>query len=136
MQPEPTDKPGTRLRPTLAAYLPAAEKLGSKIFDRIERSFSKIFFLLSFLAGDRKKAREMGVKIGAGDWAVFIACSLFISVRKGLYAIAARTPGLRQATDRMLVRKLEQMLRDYGHAEFTSDAATYRPAKLQQQAAE
>jgi hypothetical protein len=67
---------------------------------------------------------------------VFVACSLFIGVRKGLYAIAARTPGLREATDRMLVRKLEQMLRDYGHAEFTSDAATYRPAKLQQQAAE
>jgi hypothetical protein len=127
---------GELVRATLAAYLPADEKLGSRIFDRIERSFSKIFFLLSFLAGDKKKAEAMGVKIGARDWAVFVACSLFIGVRKGLYAIAARTPGLRQATDRMLVRKLNQMLKDYGHAEFTSDHATYRPAKLQQQAAE
>jgi hypothetical protein len=67
---------------------------------------------------------------------VFIACSLFIGVRKGLYAVAARTPGLREATDRMLVRKLNQMLKDYGHAEFTSDAATYRPAVRQPQAAE
>jgi len=125
---------GELVRATLAAYLPADETPGSKMFDRIERSFSKIFFLLSFLAGDRKKAREMGVDISAGDWAVFVACSLFIGVRKGLYAIAARTPGLRQATDRMLVRKLEHMLRSYGHAEFTSDAATYRPAVAQQAA--
>jgi hypothetical protein len=78
----------------------------------------------------------MGVRIGAGDWAVFIACSLFIGVRKGLYALAMRTPGLRGPTDRMLVRKLDKMLKSYGHAEFTSDHATYRPAKLQQQAAE
>ncbi len=125
---------GELVRATLAAYLPADRKLGSRIFDRVERSFSKIFFLLSFLAGDKAKAREMGVKIGVGDWAVFVACSLFIGARKGLYAIAARTPGLRQATDRMLVRKLDQMLKDYGHAEFTSDAATYRPVKLQQAA--
>lgn len=125
---------GELVRATLAAYLPADEKLGSKIFDRIERRFSKIFFLLSFLAGDRKKAAAMGVKIGIGDWAVFVACSLFIGVRKGLYAIAARTPGLRGPTDRMLVKKLETMLKDYGHAEFTSDAETYRPAKLQQAA--
>jgi len=125
---------GELVRATLAAYLPANQRLGSKIFDKIERRFSKIFFLLSFLGGDKAKARQMGVKIGVGDWAVFFACSLFIGVRKGWYAIAARTPGLREATDRMLVRKLEQMLKDYGHAEFTSDAAAYRPAKLQQAA--
>ena len=86
------------------------------------------------MAGDAKKAREMGVKVGFGDWAVFVACSLFIGARKGLYALAARLPGLREATDRMLVRKLETMLRSYGHAEFTSDAATYRPAHVQQAA--
>lgn len=125
---------GELVRATLAAYLPADEKIGSKVFDRLERSFSKIFFLLSFLAGDKAKAKEMGVKIGAGDWAIFIACSLFIGARKGLYAIAARTPGLRGPTDRMLVKKLNQMLKDYGHAEFTSDASTYRPVALQQAA--
>ncbi|MDP3736752.1 MAG: oxygenase MpaB family protein [Hyphomonadaceae bacterium] len=125
---------GELVRATLAAYMPADEKLGSRIFDRIERSFSKIFFLLSFMAGDRKKAQEMGVKIGIRDWAVFVACSLFIGVRKGLYALACRTPGLRGPADRMLVRKLEQMLKSYGHAEFTSDAATYRPVRVQQAA--
>lgn len=126
---------GELVRATLAAYMPADESIGSRMFDRIERSFSKIFFLLSFLAGDAKQAREMGVRIGVGDWAVFVACSLFIGLRKGAYAIASRTPGLRRATDRMLVRKLEAMLKSYGHAEFTTDAATYRPA-LHKHAAE
>jgi hypothetical protein len=125
---------GELVRATLAAYLPSDEKLGSRIFDRIERRFSKIFFLLSFLGGDRKKAAEMGVKIGLGDWAVFGACSLFIGARKGFYALACRTPGLRDIADRMLVRKLEQMLASYGHAAHVSDGANYRPAKLQQAA--
>lgn len=125
---------GELVRATLAAYMPSDDKLGSKIFDRIERRFSKVFFLISFLAGDAKKTREMGVNVGFGDWAVFVSCSLFIGLRKGFYALAARLPGLREATDRMLVRKLEAMLRSYGHAEFTSDAATYRPAHVQQAA--
>lgn len=121
---------GELLRATMAAYLPADEKLGSKVFDRLERSFSKIFFLLSFMNKDVKKARSIGVDIGAWDWTVFVVLSLFIGVRKGLYGLAMRTPGLRGPTDRMLVRKLNQMLKDYGHAEFTSDHATYRPATL------
>ncbi|MBI1362166.1 MAG: DUF2236 domain-containing protein [Alphaproteobacteria bacterium] len=125
---------GELVRATLAAYMPADETPGSKVFDHIERSFSKIFFLLSFMGGDARKARDMGVRIGIADWAVFGACSLFIGARKGFYALACRTPGLRQAADRMLVRKLDQMLKSYGHAEFTSDAATYRPANLQQAA--
>lgn len=122
---------GELVRATLAAYLPADESVGSKVFDRIERSFSKIFFLLSFLEGDAKVARKMGVDIGVGDWLVFGACSAFIGLRKGAYALACRTPGLRGPADRMLVRKLETMLKSYGHPEFTSDAATYRPAVRQ-----
>lgn len=125
---------GELVRATLAAYLPADEKLGSKIFDRIERSFSKIFFLLSFLGRDTKKAREMGVEIGLNDWTVFVMCSLFIGARKGFYTLAANTPGLRQATDRMLVRKIERMLAGYGHAAHVSDATNYKPVKLQQAA--
>jgi hypothetical protein len=120
---------GELVRATLAAYLPADQKLASRLFDRLERSFSKIFFLLSFLARDTKKARAMGVTIGAKDWAIFGLCSLFIGARKGLYALGANTPGLRRATDRMLVRKIERMLESYGHAAHTSDVATYRPVK-------
>ena len=83
---------GELTRATLAAYLPADKSLGSRIFDRIERRFSKIFFLQAFLNGDTNKAEAMGVKITAADWATFFACGAFIGVRKGLYAIACRLP--------------------------------------------
>lgn len=125
---------GELTRATLAAYLPPDEKLGSKIFDRIERRFSKIFFLLSFLDGDKRRAAAMGVKITALDWATFISCGLFIGARKMFYGIAGRIPGLRNATDRMLVRKIERMLESYGHPAHTSDAAQYKPATVRQAA--
>jgi len=96
--------------------------------DKVECSFSKIFFLISFLGGDRKKADEMGVRITAADWAVFTACSLFIGARKALYALGSSIPGLRKATDRMLVKKIERMLESYGHPAHASDATQYRPA--------
>ena len=125
---------GELVRATLAAYLPSDEKLGSRMFDRIERRFSKIFFLLSFLGGDRKKAEAMGVKIGVLDWATFISCGVFIAARKGFYGIASRIPGLRDATDRMLVKKIERLLASYGHAAHTTDASQYKPAVIRQAA--
>ncbi len=125
---------GELVRATLAAYLPADGKLGSRLFDYIERRFSRIFFLLSFLGGDSRKAAAMGVRISALDWATFIACSLFIGARKAFYAIAGRIPGLRDATDRMLVRKIERMLDSYGHPAHTTDASQYRPAVIRQAA--
>ena len=125
---------GELVRATLAAYLPSDEKLGSRMFDRIERRFSKIFFLLSFLGGDRKKAEAMGVKIGVLDWATFISCGVFIAARKGFYGIASRIPGLRDATDRMLVKKIERLLASYGHAAYTTDASQYKPAVIRQAA--
>jgi hypothetical protein len=125
---------GELTRATLAAYLPPDQSLGSRIFDRIERRFSKIFFLQAFLNGDTAKAKEMGVKITAADWATFVACGAFIGVRKGLYGIACRLPGVEKMADRMLVRKLERMLASYGHAAHTTDAAAYRPAVARQAA--
>jgi mpaB/rubber oxygenase-like protein len=122
---------GELVRATMAAYLPSDQKFGSKVFDKIERSFSKVFYLITFMGRDRKKAREMGVKITAWDWAVFASCGLFIGARKAFYSIALRIPGLAIAADRMLVRKLERMLESYGHPAHESDGAKYRPAQMQ-----
>ena len=44
------------------------------------------------------------------------------------YAIAACIPIIRDLADRSLVRTLTKQLKRYGHAEFTTNAATYRPA--------
>lgn len=125
---------GELVRATLAAYLPSDQKLGSRIFDRIERRFSKIFFLLSFLGKDAKKAEAMGVKIGALDWATFISCGLFIGVRKLVYSAACAIPGVNKVADRMLVKKIERLLESYGHPAHTTDASQYKPAMVRQAA--
>ncbi len=125
---------GELVRATMAAYLPSDETFGSKLFDRIERRFSKIFFLLSFLGGDRKKAEAMGVKITAADWAVFISCGLFIGARKLVYSVACSIPGVNKIADRMLVKKIERLLESYGHPAHTTDASAYRPSAAPQPA--
>ena len=44
------------------------------------------------------------------------------------YAIASHIPGISDAADRSLVRHLTKLLARYGHAEFTTNADTYRHA--------
>ena len=56
------------------------------------------------------------------------AAGILLSSRMAAYAVAARIPVLRDAADRALVRKLTKQLASYGHAEFTTNADTYRPA--------
>ena len=120
---------GELTRATLAAYLPADHTLASRFFDHVERRFSRIFFVLSFLGGDTRKASDMGVKISVLDWATFGACSLFIASRKLFYGLAGRLPGLRGPTDRMLIRKIEGMLKSYGHPAHMSDGSQYKPVR-------
>ena len=79
---------------------------------------------------------ELKVRLNGWDWAVFVGCGAYIGVRKTLYGIANRVPGIREATDRMLVKKIERMLASYGHASHTSDATQYKPAVARPQAAE
>jgi hypothetical protein len=57
------------------------------------------------------------------------AASILIAARMGIYAIAARIPVFRDAADRSLVRELTKQLAQYGHAELTTNAETYRPTR-------
>ncbi len=114
----------------MAAYFPADRSLRSRIFNRLEKSFAKVFFHRSFLSGDESgKAEEMGVVLNAFDKMVFVGLSLFVFARLGLYAVAVRTPGIRSVADRILVAKLKRQLAGYGHAEFTTDASKYKEAR-------
>ena len=58
---------GVLLRATLEAYLPNGEGPGARLYNRFEKGFSKVFFVLAFLRGDRAKAAEMGVRLSALD---------------------------------------------------------------------
>lgn len=118
---------GELVRATLNAYLPPDESPENRLFDRVERRFSKVFFLRNFLNGDQAAARRMGVEIGPRDFMMFGVVALMVTSKLLAYRLARNIPGVADLADRRLVAKLRKQLARYGHAEFTSDAEKYRP---------
>ncbi|MEY2926222.1 MAG: hypothetical protein RL367_699 [Pseudomonadota bacterium] len=119
---------GGLLRATMEAELSTGTSLGQRLFRRLEHSFARIFFVKVFLKGDAAAAERIGVTVTATDSVLFALTNISIIARMSFYLLAERIPGLRNLTDRRLVAKLQAQLAEYGHAEFTSNAANYRPA--------
>ncbi len=119
---------GELVRATLNAYLLPNERPENKLFDHVERGFSKVFFLRNFLNGDVAAARKMGVEIGPRDFMLFGVVALLVTSRLVAYRLARNVPGVAELADARLVSRLKRQLGQYGHAEFTSDAEKYRPA--------
>ena len=119
---------GALIRATLAAYLPPDRSPANRLHDRIERRFAKVFFLRHFMNGDRAAAARMGVQVGPGDRLVFAAVALGVVARMAAFSAAEKIPGLRRLANAALVQRVRALLARYGHAEFTTDAARYRPA--------
>jgi hypothetical protein len=46
------------------------------------------------------------------------------------YSFAMRIPGIAGLADRILIRKLNVLLKGYGHAEYTTDVTKYKPASI------
>jgi hypothetical protein len=113
---------------TMAADLTWDRSLSSRVYAWLERGFAKVFFIANFTRGDKHAAAAIGVKLGAADYIAAAVAGILIEARMTAYAIAARIPGLREAADRSLVRKLTRQLARYGHAEFTTNADKYRAA--------
>ena len=122
------DTCGVLLRATMAADLRPDDSWGARIHEIFELAFAKLFFVKSFMGGDTAKAASIGVNLTSGDVALAAVAGLFIYARMRLYALAAYIPGVRGIADRRLVAKLKAQLVSYGHAEFTTDAAQYRPS--------
>lgn len=122
------DTCGVLLRATMAADLRPNETRRARLHETFELAFAKLFFVKSFMGGDKAKAASIGVKLTSGDVALAAIAGLFIYTRMRLYALAAYVPGVRGIADRRLVAKLKAQLVSYGHAEFTTDAAQYRPS--------
>ncbi len=126
---------GALVRATMAAYFPSDKSIKSRIFNALERAFARVYFNRAFLRGDKTgKAKMMGVELRPYDMPLFIALGLFIFGREKLYSLALRVPGLRDATDRRLIRKIDKLLIEYGHAEYTTDASKYHDETIQQHA--
>jgi hypothetical protein len=122
------DTCGMLLRATMAADLRPNESRRARLHETFELAFAKLFFVKSFMGGDKAKAASIGVKLTSGDVALAAIAGLFIYSRMRLYALAAYIPGVRGIADRRLIAKLKAQLVSYGHAEFTTDAAQYRPS--------
>jgi hypothetical protein len=84
-----------------------------------------VFFVKSFMKGDKIAAAKVGVEVKWTDYIVATATGMLITARMFPYSIAARIPMISDVADRSLVRKLNKQMARYGHAEFTTNAATY-----------
>jgi hypothetical protein len=54
----------------------------------------------------------------------------FVFSRMAAYLFAMRIPGIDGHADRILVRKLNVLLKGYGHAECTTDVTKSKPASI------
>jgi hypothetical protein len=97
------------------------------VFRRLERSFSRVFFVNTFLKGDEKAAADVGVPLDATDKALYAATMAAIVGQTVGHRVASRLPFVSELADQLLVSRLRRQLADYGHAEFTTNAAEYRP---------
>jgi hypothetical protein len=117
---------GELVRATMASYLAPDKTFRSRVRESFERSFSKSFFVRTYLNGDRARAREIGIPLTVADRGRAVVVGLLVASRLIGYEIAAKIPGIRDRADRRLVRKLTRILDQLGHAEFTTDASAYR----------
>lgn len=118
---------GELVRATMAAYLPPDQRLRNRVFNTVEKSFSKVFFTKTFRVSGQK-ARQMGVTPTAADYALFAAGGLYILPRMLAHTLAERIPVINELADHLLVRDINRLLVAYGHAEYTTDPAKYRSA--------
>ena len=113
---------------TMEADLTSGHSLSSRAHAWLERGFSKVYFVSNFMRGDRQAAADVGVKLGVADYLGAAAAGMLIAIQMAVFDVAARIPVVNLAADRILIHKLARQLAQYGHAEFTTDASTYRPA--------
>jgi hypothetical protein len=116
------------VRATMNADLTSDHSLHGRIHTWLERGFAKVYFVTNFMRGDRHAAAKVGVPVSLADYVGAVVAGILITSTMAAYTIAAHIPWISQAADRSLVRKLTRQLGGYGHAEFTTSAAIYRPA--------
>ncbi|MDE2560751.1 MAG: DUF2236 domain-containing protein [Sphingomonadales bacterium] len=119
---------GALLRATMEAELGDTSTPQGALRERFEKSFSKVYFLQNFCGGNERRARDMGVRVSPGDRARAAAVGVHVIGRMNAYKVAGQVPLLREIADMRLTGRLRRYLGSLGHAEFTSDAAKYKPA--------
>lgn len=117
---------GALARATMKAYRPTDTSLRSRIYNSFERSFSRVYFERLFPgAGGPSMAKQMGIQSKPVDYLKFLMTAVYLTPKTAFHHIAARTSLLDSVADKMLVNKINRLLVEYGHAEYTTDAANY-----------
>lgn len=117
---------GRLVRSTMSAYRPNDKRLPSRLYNRIETSFSKVFFRRVFLqGGDKYKASMMGVEPTPLDYAIFAAANSVIMPQLTAQLFLLKVPVLGDFADKVLIRQIKQLLKFYGHAEYITDVNHY-----------
>ncbi|MEV0063567.1 oxygenase MpaB family protein [Nocardia sp. NPDC050718] len=117
---------GALVRATMAAYTEPDRGLASRLHDRVERSAAKVFFVQAVLSGSTERAAAMGIEVTAADKLRAAVAFGYAGCRLVIYRLLLRIPATRSIADARLVRKIDRYLARLGHAEFTTDASTYR----------
>jgi ER-bound oxygenase mpaB/B'/Rubber oxygenase, catalytic domain len=121
---------GGLLRATMEAELSKDQSLPGRVFRRLERSFSRVFFVNTFLKGNEQRAASVGVALDGKDKALYAATMAAIIGQTVGHRVASKLPFVGEIADRVLVSRLQRQLAGYGHAEFTTNAEQYRPAAV------
>lgn len=118
---------GELVRATMAGYRPKDKSLKSRIYNACEKSFATVFFQRAFLSDNEKPiAKMMGVEASLRDYCLFLLVQAYVIPKLLAHRIAMEIPVLDNIADRFLVNKINQLLIEYGHPEYTTDAAQYQ----------
>jgi hypothetical protein len=118
---------GELVRSTMGAYLPDEQSLKARLYNRFEKGFSKVFFTRVFLTGDdQSRAKLMGVEPSAMDYALFAATNLYVLPRLLAHRVIQDIPIANRIADKHLIRQIDDLLAQYGHAEYTTDPSRYK----------
>lgn len=120
------DTCGALVRSTMSAYRPKDKRWRSRIYNQMEKSFSKVYFQRVFLRGsDKAKAKLMGVEPTVLDHVLAGAVSAYITPQILGHLAAIQVPRLEPVADQWLIRRIKRLLGEYGHPEYITDVATY-----------
>ncbi|MBK6810511.1 MAG: DUF2236 domain-containing protein [Sandaracinaceae bacterium] len=119
---------GALVRATMSAYLPESHELPGRIQNALERSISKVFFRHTFRV-PTDKVRMMGMVPSPLDYAIFTAFQAYVWPTLFAHMAAERIPVVEGMADRWLVKRIDELLVSYGHAEYTTDPSKYAVAR-------
>lgn len=117
---------GALVRATMSAYRPKDKSLKSRIFNEVEKGFSKVFFYRVFLSeGNRSLAKKMDVAASPLDYLFFALVSAYVLPQVVATKVAQRIPVVNTVVDHFLIKKINRLLVEYGHPEYTTDSTHY-----------